>query len=111
MATGMIRKSIDRIRVGGGPQFPEFETYRWREHCGPNFDNHIGYRTEEEYLTWKKRDPIPYMENSLKDRNILSKEGIGVMEKEIQISVGEAFDFAENSPFPAPEDAYQHLYK
>ena len=107
----MIRKSVDQIRGGGGPQFLEFETYRWREHCGPNFDNHIGYRTEEEYLTWKERDPIPYMENSLMDRKILSKEDICVMEKEIKISVGKAFEFAENSPFPAPEEAYQHLYK
>ena len=62
-------------------------------------------------MTWKERDPIPYMENSLIDRNILSKEDISAMEKGIQISVGEAFDFAENSPFPAPDDAYQHLYK
>jgi len=51
------------------------------------------------------------MENSLMDRKILSKEDICVMEKEIKISVGKAFEFAENSPFPAPEDAYQHLYK
>jgi hypothetical protein len=29
------------------------------------------------------------------------------MEKGIHISVGEALDFAENSPFPVPEDAYQ----
>ena len=107
----MIRKSVDQIRGGGGPQFLEFETYRWREHCGPNFDNHIGYRPEEEYLTWKERDPITYMENLLMNGNILSKEDISVMEKEIQISVGEAFDFAENSSFPEPEEAFQHLYK
>ena len=107
----MIRKSVDQIRDGGGPQFLEIETYRWREHCGPNFDNHIGYRTEEEYLIWKERDPIPRMENSLMELNILSKEDISVMEKEIQISVDEAFNFAENSPFPAPDEAYQHLYK
>ena len=105
------QEMVERARQNEGPSLIVADTYRWREHCGPNFDNHIGYRTEEEYVTWKERDPITYMESSLMDRNILSKEDIGVMEKEIKISVGEAFEFAENSPFPAPGDAYQHLYK
>ena len=69
----MINKSVDQIRDDGGPQFLEFETCRWREHCSPNFDNHIVYRTEEKYLNWKERDPIPYMENLLMDQIILSK--------------------------------------
>jgi TPP-dependent pyruvate/acetoin dehydrogenase alpha subunit len=107
----MIRKSVDQIRGGGGPQFLEFETYRWREHCGPNFDNHIGYRTEEEYLIWKERDPIPRMEKSLLGQETISEEDIGEMENEIQIVVREAFDFAENSPFPASDEAYKDLYK
>lgn len=36
------------------PIFIEMPTYRWREHCGPDFDNHIGYRDEKEFLRWKK---------------------------------------------------------
>ena len=38
--------------------FIEFETYRWREHCGYQFDNNIGYRSEEEFQSWKLKDPI-----------------------------------------------------
>ena len=48
------------------PWFIEFETYRWREHCGYQFDNDLGYRTVEEYEQWKKRDPIKLFENNLK---------------------------------------------
>jgi TPP-dependent pyruvate/acetoin dehydrogenase alpha subunit len=107
----MIRKCVDNIRNGAGPQFLEFETYRWREHCGPNFDNHIGYRTEEDYLNWKKRDPITQMEKSLSDQEALSLDDINVMEEKIQTKIEVAFRFAENSPFPLPEDAYKHLYK
>ena len=47
-----------KILSGNGPQFLEFDTYRWREHCGPNYDNDIGYRKEEEFLEWKKKDPL-----------------------------------------------------
>ena len=37
-----------------GP-FYSLNTYRHREHCGPNYDNNIGYRTEKEFKHWKKR--------------------------------------------------------
>ena len=46
----MVSKAKSNILLGKGPQFLEFETYRWREHCGPNFDNDIGYREEQEFL-------------------------------------------------------------
>ena len=107
----MIRKSVDQIRDGGGPQFLEFETYRWREHCGPNFDNHIGYRTEEEYLTWKERDPIPYLEKLLLEEKILSSDDLHEMEEKIKTAIDEAYDFAENSSFPLAEEAFKHLFK
>ena len=53
-----ISESVKRIRQGEGPEFLEFYTYRWREHCGPNYDNDIGYRTEAEFLEWKAKDPL-----------------------------------------------------
>ena len=45
-------KACQSIRSGNGPIFLEMPTYRWREHCGPNYDNDIGYRTEEEFESW-----------------------------------------------------------
>ncbi|HIO55582.1 MAG TPA: thiamine pyrophosphate-dependent dehydrogenase E1 component subunit alpha, partial [Candidatus Marinimicrobia bacterium] len=44
----MTKRAVDKARKGGGPTFLEFKTYRWREHCGPLYDNDIGYRTESE---------------------------------------------------------------
>ena len=29
-------KAKTMILKSGGPQFLEFDTYEWREHCGPN---------------------------------------------------------------------------
>ena len=45
--------ALAAIRAGGGPRFLEFSTYRWREHCGPSYDNDLGYRSEAEFLEWK----------------------------------------------------------
>ena len=77
-----------------GPFFLEFDTYRWREHCGPNYDNHIGYRTEQEFLEWKKRDPLKSYFNSIDEAS--RKKKIAEIIKEID----KAFEYAESSPFP-----------
>ena len=86
------------ILKSGGPQFLEFDTYRWREHCGPNFDNNIGYREESEFLKWKKKDPLKnfYSENSQKyiDRKIDT----------ISQEIDDAHQFADDSKFPTLQD-------
>jgi TPP-dependent pyruvate/acetoin dehydrogenase alpha subunit len=54
----LVSQAVARARTGTGPSFLEFSTYRWREHCGPNFDNALGYRTEAEYQEWKAKCPL-----------------------------------------------------
>ena len=93
-----VSNAKDKIFGGQGPQFIEFNTYRWREHCGPNYDNDIGYRSEAEYLEWKEKDP-------LKDINInLSKEQLDIETKENKNEIDDAFSYAEDSDFPDYED-------
>jgi len=104
------RTMVQAIRSGGGPAFVEFATYRWREHCGPNFDNDIGYRAEAEFLAWKERDPVAtYARRLLKERVVTDAE-IAVMDREIAAEVANAFAFAESSPFPAPETAAEDVH-
>jgi pyruvate dehydrogenase E1 component alpha subunit len=80
-----------------GPQFIEFKTYRHREHCGPNFDNNLGYREEKEFLAWKERDPLqPFFENNTNlDPDIISR---------ITEEIKEAHEFANNSDYPSEKD-------
>jgi len=105
-----IKNLLAKIRDKGGPAFIEYETYRWREHCGPNYDNDIGYRTEEEFLSWKKKDPIPRMRDSLIEKNLFSENEILKIQKLVKEEVSEAFNFAINSPFPDPKEAYESEY-
>jgi pyruvate dehydrogenase E1 component alpha subunit len=102
--------AITRIRTGGGPQFLEFSTYRWREHCGPNYDNDIGYRTEAEFLDWKARDPVATFERKLLESGRLSQFDIDDMNRRIDMEVVEAFAFAEASPFPESADAGHNVF-
>ena len=93
-----VKHAKTMILKSGGPQFLEFDTYRWREHCGPNFDNNIGYREESEFLKWKKKDPLKnfYSENSQKyiDRKIDA----------ISQEIDDAHQFANDSKFPTLQD-------
>src|SRR5579883_2422233 len=54
-----------KIRAGGGPQFLEVMTYRWREHVGPNNDFHLGYRAEEEAAPWVETDQVKRLESMI----------------------------------------------
>ena len=93
-----VKHAKTMILKSGGPQFLEFDTYRWREHCGPNFDNNIGYREESEFLKWKKKDPLKnfYSENSQKyiDRKI----------DKISQEIDDAHKFADDSKFPTLQE-------
>lgn len=104
-------EAVEHIRKGNGPFFLEFATYRWREHCGPNFDNDIGYRTEEEFLCWKQKDPVASMENAMKDWDMIDPGEIQRMDSLIESEVNEAFDFAENSQFPPQDNAFTQLFR
>jgi len=78
------------------PVFIEFSTYRWLEHCGPNYDNDLKYRSEKEFNFWKKKDPIKKLKRYLK-KNFSHEKA----EKRINNEINNAFKFALRSKFPS----------
>ena len=106
----VLSEVIPLIRQGNGPFFLEFMTYRWREHCGPNYDNNIGYRNSSEFEEWKSRDPIEKLKNELLASDNKTKDQIFSLEKIIINEIIEAFNFAEEAAFPDPEETYKGVY-
>jgi TPP-dependent pyruvate/acetoin dehydrogenase alpha subunit len=102
--------ALAHIRNGEGPFFLELTTYRWREHCGPNYDNHIGYRTEEEFQQWKAKDPIPRFEQKLLAGKVLDAGAVKKMNDALLAEINAAFEFAEHSPFPDHAEAFQGVF-
>jgi len=96
-----VKIAKDNILKGEGPQFLEFDTYRWREHCGPNYDNDIGYREENEFLEWQRQDPLV-------DLFLGDEEFLQSLKDDIDVEIQEAHTFAENSLFPSVLD-YQSI--
>ncbi|TAN51783.1 MAG: thiamine pyrophosphate-dependent dehydrogenase E1 component subunit alpha [Methylococcaceae bacterium] len=105
-----LREAVAHIRRGNGPRFLEFATYRWREHCGPAFDNDLGYRAEAEFLAWQAREPLARLESRLLAADGSAAPRIAQNLAAIEREVLAAFAYAEDAAFPAPEAAFQGVY-
>jgi TPP-dependent pyruvate/acetoin dehydrogenase alpha subunit len=105
-----VSQAVAEMRTGGGPVFIEFSTYRWREHCGPFYDNDIGYRSEREFEEWKRKEPIARLENELLEKGVVTQVELDNMDRAIRRETQEAFEFAEASPFPDPGETFIGLY-
>jgi TPP-dependent pyruvate/acetoin dehydrogenase alpha subunit len=106
----LASKAVEKARGGGGPTFLEFMTYRWLEHCGPNYDNDLGYRSECEFLEWKGRCPVATFREELKNLKILDGQEAGSMESQIAAEIDEAVEFAKSSPLPERHLLFEHIY-
>jgi len=93
-------------REGNGPSLIEVKTYRKLEHCGPNDDDHLGYRPSHELAKYKNIDQIGNLEKLL----TLTSEEINDIVANIQSEIDEAFDFAESSQFPTYAEAIGGVY-
>ncbi|MEK9627511.1 MAG: thiamine pyrophosphate-dependent dehydrogenase E1 component subunit alpha [Nitrospinota bacterium] len=107
----LSEKAVRHAREGKGPYFLEFETYRWREHCGPYYDTDLPYRSEEEFKEWKKKCPIENFEKLLLKENVLDKKQLVEMRESIQKKFEDAVAFAKSSPFPHPDEIFSDLFK
>ena len=104
----LATKAIQRARDEQGPTFLLLDTYRWREHCGPNFDNNIGYRDESEFKEWEVRCPVRGLRSRI--GSALTAERERSMTAELNSEIEEARSFARTAPLPDPSDANLHVY-
>ena len=92
---------------GKGPFFLEFSTYRWLEHCGPNSDNNLGYRSEKEFNQWRSKDPLKKLKSKIKKKFANEIEKI---EKDVKKEIAKSFEFAEKSSFPNKSEVHKGVY-
>jgi TPP-dependent pyruvate/acetoin dehydrogenase alpha subunit len=102
-------QAVARARAGNGPSLVELKTYRIREfaEAGP-FPT--GYRDPQEIEAWRRRDPIERFRAELLGRGVLTEGMVEEIAREAAAEMQSAREFAEESEFPAPEDAFTDLY-
>lgn len=94
-----ISSALGKIRSGAGPALLEFKTFRYLEHCGPNSDEHLGYRKAGELVAWQSRDPLRMAFEQLGGPPQLEHK----VREEWEAEIEDAFQFAKDSPYPDPE--------
>lgn len=86
-----------------GCHFIEIETYRYLEHCGPNNDDHLGYRDLSEVQRFTDSDPLTLLEAELAKNHIYISK-IEDSKSAIKSEIDDAFSHARAAPFPSKQD-------
>lgn len=106
----LARDAVAAARRGDGPTLLELDTYRWREHCGPFYDDDLGYRPEGELEAWHRRCPVESLQTELTGRGEVGPGEIAAMSAEIEAEIDDAFRFAKESPFPSDDALSADVY-
>ena len=59
---------------------------------------------------WKKKDPIENLRKYLLENEIASAEELDQIQEEVKEAVEASVKFAEESPFPPLESAFEDIY-
>jgi pyruvate dehydrogenase E1 component alpha subunit len=102
-----VKRAADRARAGEGPTFLEFKTYRYRGH---SMSDPQKYRTKEEVEQWKSRDPLEMCRDRILTNKIATEAELDEIDARVKEKVEASVKFAEESPYPEPEAAFQDVY-
>ncbi len=103
-------KAVKWAREGKGPILIECKTYRFKGHYVGEGSRELSYRAEEELEEWKKRCPIEKFTSELIAKNILTRSLVRKINDKIDGEIEEAVKFAEESPYPDPQEALDDLF-
>ena len=100
-----FQAKLARVFSQTGPVFLEIPTYRILQHCGPDNDDNLGYRSEKELEYWKALDP-------LKVSNPKWSASVALAAAEnIRLEIKKAFEETECAPFPGENQVGVYVYK
>lgn len=103
-------KAVIRARDGKGPTLIECKTYRFKGHYVGEGTRELTYRSRKELEEWEKRCPIKRFQSKLIDENILTQSLVKQINYQIDSEIEEAVKFAEQSPYPEPQEALDDLF-
>jgi len=102
-----VVKARLRALSGQGPSLIECKTYRC---CGHGEADPQHYQPKEEICAWQEKGPIPRLRDDLLAQGIIHAADYQEMESRAEAIVLEAVRFAEDSPYPRPEEALEDVF-
>ena len=103
-----VAKAAEYARAGHGASLLEFRTYRYKGH---SMSDPAKYRSKDELEEYRKKDPIEQVRYTILKNKYATESDLEKIEEKIKKIVQESVDFAENSPFPPVEQAYEDVYE
>jgi pyruvate dehydrogenase E1 component alpha subunit len=100
-------RARERAIAGDGPTLIECKTYRCRGH---GESDHQLYQPKGEIAAWQEKCPIPRLRDEVLSRGLITAEELQEMIEEINEIVDQAVRFAEESPYPGPEEALEDVF-
>ena len=106
----LANELVARARVGQGPFFAVFNTYRFHGHHVGDVDRTY-YRTEQEEREWKsRRDPLSNFAEWLRAENIAGAEEIALLDGNVRKEAADAVAYAIAAPYPAADEVGLHVF-
>ena len=102
-------RAVERARKESLPTLLEVQTYRYVGHSMSDAA-HGTYRTKDEVEEFRRRDPIKVLADRMREAGQLDDAAWEQLEADVVAEVEDAFQFAEESPDPDPEDLYRDVY-
>ena len=89
------------VRNTGLPALIEFKTYRYLEHCGPNNDDNLLYRSNEEIKYWHSNDVITRTKDLLDNMGVDGTNLKENIKKKVTNEIDVAFKLAIEAKSPS----------
>jgi len=102
-------EAVERARTGGGPSLIEAKTYRFYNHHGVQ-NLGLKYRSDDEVAEWKQRDPIFSFEDRMIANGVTTRARFDEIWAELRAAIDDAIAFAEESPYPSPDQVLVDVY-
>ncbi|TDF99259.1 thiamine pyrophosphate-dependent dehydrogenase E1 component subunit alpha [Paenibacillus piri] len=104
----VMKEARERAVRGDGPTLIEAVMYRISPHS--TSDNDMLYRTKEEVDANRSKDGLPKYRQYLIDCGLWSDEQEAELEERLKQEINEATQYADQAPFPLPEDTLRHVF-
>ena len=106
----LLVKEITEMRNSSRPFYLEAFTYRWRGHVGHREDIDVGVKRGDELKSWKLRDPIQRLLNSMIAKEIYTQDEFDQLSNSIQIKINNDWLKAESAEYPEKDFLLTTVY-
>lgn len=102
-----VKKACESIRQGGGPQFLECRTYRFKGHS--MFDTQL-YRDKAEVEDWLRKGPVIRLTQWMQQYHHLTETELTAIERQVDQEIEQAVHEAEQGSYEPVADLSKDVY-